>query len=133
MRHELRGGSLPQATRERIGLAVAERRGDPYSIAQHARTARATGVGLDEVSQARSFKSGDAREASLLAFLEALIATDGRPAQHLAEEAREQGWSDEEMLEAVAHLAMNEFQSLIANAAALPQDQVDSAVLPAAA
>jgi hypothetical protein len=28
---------------------------------------------------------------------------------------------------------MNEFQSLIANAAALPQDQADSAVLPAAA
>jgi AhpD family alkylhydroperoxidase len=40
MRHELRGGALPQATRERIALAVAERRGDPYSIAQHARTAR---------------------------------------------------------------------------------------------
>ena len=30
-------------------------------------------------------------------------------------------------------MAMNEFQSLIANAAALPQDQSDSAVLPNAA
>ena len=29
-------GALPQATRERIALAVAERRGDSYSIAQHA-------------------------------------------------------------------------------------------------
>ena len=133
MRHELRGGTLPQATRERIGLAVAERRGDPYSVAQHARTARAAGLGLDEVSQARSFTSADPKHKALLAFLEALIATDGRPAQYLAEEAREEGWTDEEMLEAVAHLAMNEFQSLIANAAALPQDQVDSAVLPAAA
>ena len=88
---------------------------------------------LDEVSQARSFKSADAKEKALLTFLDALIATDGRPAQHLAEEAREEGWTDEEMLEAVAHLAMNEFQSLIANAAALPNDQVNSAVLPAAA
>ena len=43
MRHELRGGSLPQASRERIGLAVAERRGDPYSVAQHATTARGRG------------------------------------------------------------------------------------------
>jgi AhpD family alkylhydroperoxidase len=133
MRHELRAGSLPQATRERIGLAVAERRGDPYSIAQHARTARAAGLGLDEVSRARSFKSGDPKQASLLAFLEALLAGDGRPAQHLAEEAREHDWTDEELLEAVAHLAMNEFQSLIANAAALPQDQADSSVLPSAA
>jgi alkylhydroperoxidase family enzyme len=133
MRHELRGGSLPQTTRERIGLAVAERRGDPYSIAQHARTAKLAGLGLDEISRARAFESADPKEAALLAFLEALIATDGRPAQHLAEEAREHGWTDEELLEAVAHLAMNEFQSLIANAAALPQDQSDPSVLPAVA
>ena len=133
MRHELRGGVLPGATRERIALAVAQRRGDPYSIAQHAKTARAAGLGLDEISRARSFNSADEREAAVLTFLEALLATDGRPSQHLAEEAREHGWSDEELLEAVAHLAMNEFQSLVANAAALPQDQSDPAVLPAAA
>ena len=30
------------------------------------------------------------------------LATDGRPAQHLVEEAREHGWTDEQMLEAVA-------------------------------
>jgi AhpD family alkylhydroperoxidase len=133
MRHELRSGSLPPATRERIGLAVAERRGDPYSIAQHAKTARAAGLGLDEIAAARRFESGDEKEAALLVFLAALIETDGRPAQHLAEEAREQDWTDEELLEAVAHLAMNEFQSLIANAAALPQDQSDSSVLGKAA
>ncbi len=62
-----------------------------------------------------------------------LIAADGRPKQHLAEEARELGWSDEEILEAVAHLAMSEFQSLVSNAAELPQDQLNSSVLPAAA
>ena len=133
MRHELRTGSLPQPTRERIGLAAAERRGDPYSIAQHARTARTAGLGLDEISRARSFKSAEPKEAALLAFLEALLDTGGRPAQHLAEEAREHGWTDEELLEAVANLAMNEFQSLIANAAALPQDQDGQRVLPAAA
>ena len=132
MRHELRGGSLPQTSRERIGLAVAERRGDPYSVAQHARTARAAGLGLDEITLARRFQSSDPKQAALLVFLEALLDT-GRPAQHLGEEAREHDWTDEQLLEAVAHLAMNEFQSLIANAAALPQDQSDSAVLPAAA
>ena len=133
MRHELRGGVLPQATRERIGLAVAERRGDIYSISQHARTARNAGLGLDKISRARSFKSSDEREAALLAFLEEALDADGRPSTHLVEEAREAGWSDEELLEAVGHLALNEFQSLIANAAALPQDQIDPHVLPAAA
>ena len=133
MRHELRGGELPQASRERIALAVAERRGDPYSLAQHARTARAAGIGLDEITLARGFSSADPKEAALLAFLKGLLETGGRPPQHLAEEAREHDWTDEQLLEAVAHLAMNEFQSLIANAAELPFDQTDSGVLPAAA
>ena len=133
MRHELRGGVLPPSTRERIALAVAEDRADPYSVAQHAKTARAAGLGLDEISRARSWGSADPREAALLAFLKALLEADGRPAHHLLEEAREVDWSDEQILEAVAHVALNEFQSLMANAAALPQDQSDPSVLPAAA
>jgi AhpD family alkylhydroperoxidase len=133
MRHELRAGELPRPTSERIALAVAESRGDTYSVAQHAKTARAAGLGLDEISRARSWTSGDPRETALLAFLKALFESDRRPAHHLLEEAREVGWSDEQLLEAVAHLALNEFQSLISNAAALPQDQTDPAILPAAA
>ncbi len=66
MRSELRGGVLPLATRERIALAVAEHRHDSYSIAQHAKSARRAGLGLDEVSRARSFDSGDEKEAALL-------------------------------------------------------------------
>jgi AhpD family alkylhydroperoxidase len=133
MRHELRGGVLPRATRERIALAVAEDRGDTYSVAQHAKTARAAGLGLDEISRARSWSSTDPRETALLAFLKALLEAEGRPAHHLLEEAREVDWSDEELLEAVAHVALSEFQSLMANAAALPQDQSDPSVLPAVA
>jgi AhpD family alkylhydroperoxidase len=133
MRHELRGGVLPRPTRERIALAVAESRRDSYSVAQHARTARAAGLGLDEISRARNWASGDPREAALLTFLKALFESDGPPAVHLLEEAREVEWSDEQLLEAVAHVALSEFQSLMANAAALPQDQSDPTVLPAAA
>jgi AhpD family alkylhydroperoxidase len=132
MRSELRGGALPQATRERIALAVAEYREDNYSIAQHAKSARRAGLGLDEVSKARSFTSSDPKEAALLAFLKETLEP-GPPPLHLHEEAREIGWTDEEILEAVGHLALNEFQSLIAGAAALPKDQATPRVLPSAA
>ena len=130
MRTELRHGVLPQTTRERIALAVAERRDDAYSIAQHAKSARSSGLGLDEVSRARSFTSADPHEAALLDYLKATLDSDGYPPTYLHEEAR---WSDEEILEAVAHLALNEFQSLIASAAALPKDQATPRVLPSAA
>ena len=133
MRSELRGGVLPQATRERIALAVAEHREDSYSIAQHAKSARRAGLGLDEVSRARSFTSADPKEAALLLYLKEALDAEGPPPLHLHEEAREIGWTDEEILEAVGHLALNEFQSLIARAAALPQDQATPRVLPSAA
>jgi alkylhydroperoxidase family enzyme len=133
MRSELRAGVLPVATRERIALEVAEHRSDTYSIAQHAKSARSAGLGLDEVSRARSFASGDPKEAALLEYLKAALEADGYPPLHLHEEAREAGWTDEEILEAVGHLALFEFQSLIAGAAALPKDQATPRVLPSAA
>lgn len=132
-RSELRGGVLPEPTRQRIALAVAERRADAYSVAQYAKIARGLGLGLDEISLARSFSSSDPREAALLAFLGATLEADGRPDKHLQEEAREAGWSDEEILEALAHLALNEFQSLVANAAELPREAGDPEILPEAA
>jgi alkylhydroperoxidase family enzyme len=134
MRSELHNeGVLPQATRERIGLAVAERRGDEYSIAQYSRTARTAGLGLDEVARAREFKSSDAREQTLLTLLEQTLEAGERPPTHLVEEAREAGWTDEEILEAVAEVALVEFQSLFASAASLPLESSDPAVLRSAA
>ncbi len=133
MRSELRAGVLAEATRRRIALAVAELRGDGYSIGPQATAARAAGLGLDEISRARSFTSSDKREAALLAFLEDALTSEGRPQHHLLEEAREHDWNDEEILEALAQVALADFESLIARAGALPQDHSAPRVLPSAA
>ena len=133
LRSELRSGTLPTATAIRIGLAVGERRGDGYSVAQNARSARLSGIGLDEISLARSFSSNDPKEAAMLAFVKGTMDSDGHPPVYLLEEAREVDWTDEQLLEALGEVALNEFQSLVANAAGLPQDQIDAAALPAAA
>jgi alkylhydroperoxidase family enzyme len=128
LRSDLRSGAVPRPTQVRIALAVAERRGDSYSVAQHARTARQIGLGLDEISRARSFDSGDEREAHLLALLKAAVEADGHTPHHLLEEAREADWTDEQILESLALVALNEFQSLIANAGGLPIDQAEGAI-----
>lgn len=132
-RSELRGGVLGERTRRRIALAIAEHRGDTYNIGPYATAARQAGLGLDEVSRARSFKSNDPREAALLAFLEDAIAAQGWPQLHLLEEAREVGWSDEEIIEALAQVSLADFESLVARTGALPQDHSAPRVLPSAA
>ncbi|MBV9003824.1 MAG: carboxymuconolactone decarboxylase family protein [Solirubrobacterales bacterium] len=121
-RSELRHGKLTLATLERIALAVAEHYHSEPGIAIHSRTARAAGLELDEVALARQFTSKDPREAALLHYLQALVVETGRPPMHLHEEAREAGWDDEEILEAIAAVALEQFTAMVNVAGEVPVD-----------
>ena len=120
-RSELRHGRLTLATLERIALAVAEHYHSEPGLAMHARTARAAGLPLDEVAAARRFESGDEREAALLHYLQ-VVLTEGRPAMHVHEEAREAGWDDEQILEAIAALNLEAFTAMVNVAGEVPVD-----------
>ena len=120
-RSELRHGTLPLPTLERIALAIAERHHSAPGIATHSRTAQAAGLALDEVALARQFDSRDAREAALLRYLHAVLE-EGRPAMHLHEEAREAGWGDEQILEAIAAVNLEAFTAMVNVAGEIPVD-----------
>lgn len=121
-RSELRNGTLSVATQQRIGLAVAEHQSSEYALATFQRTARESGLGIDEVALAREFDSRDEREATLLRYLKALVEGQGKPPMHLHEEAREAGWTDEQILEAVSHVALASFGNLVTRAGDVPVD-----------
>ena len=121
-RAELRRGHLHADTLERIGLAVAEHHGSQAGITLRTRTARAAGLKLDDIALAREFDAYDPAEAALLRFLQAVLAHDGPPAQHLHEEAREAGWSDEQLLEAIAYVALESFTAMVHVAGDVPAD-----------
>jgi alkylhydroperoxidase family enzyme len=121
-RSELRHGTLPGRTRERISLAVAEHYGSTPGITLHRRIARQEGLGLDEVKAAREWDSGDAVEQVMLRLLHAsLTGTSPLPA-HLVEEARELGWTDEQILEAIAFLSLESFTAMVNVAGDVPVD-----------
>ena len=133
-RSELRNGTLPLKTQQRIALAVAEHQGSEYALATLQRTAREAGLGIDEVALAREFNSHDDRDSILLRYIKALLESDGAPKLHLHEEAREAGWDDEQILEAVAHVALNSFANLVTRAGDVPRDgSVEEARLAQAA
>ncbi len=120
-RSELRHGRLSLATLERIALAVAEHHGSEQGVLTHSRAARAAGLGVDEITLARQFDSEDPRAAALLRYLRAILV-EGRPPMHLHEEAREAGWSDEELLEAIAAVAIEGFVAMVNVAGEVPVD-----------
>jgi len=113
---------------------VADHEGSEYALPALHRTAREAGLGLDEIALAREFDSHDEREAVLLRFLKALLESDGAPPAYLLEEAREADWTDEQVLEAVAHVALATFTNLVTRAGDLPRDgSVEEARLSQAA
>jgi AhpD family alkylhydroperoxidase len=120
-RSELRHGKLALPTLERIALAVAQHYHSDPGIAMHSRAARAAGLPIDEVALAREFDSRDEREAALLRYLHAVLA-DGRPPMHLHEEAREAGWDDEQILEAIAAVTLEAFTAMVNVAGEVPVD-----------
>jgi AhpD family alkylhydroperoxidase len=122
LRSELRHGALAPRTLERISLAVAEHHGSEPGIAMHRRSARLAGLSHDEIAAARRFTSADERELALLVYLRSLIEDRGRPPVHLHEEAREAGWTDEQLLEAIAFVALETFTALINVAGDVPVD-----------
>jgi alkylhydroperoxidase family enzyme len=121
-RSELRHGTLPLKTQQRVALAVAEHQRSDYALSTLSRTAREAGLGLDEIALAREFDSRDEREAVLLRYVKALLDDDAAPPLHLHEEAREADWTDEQILEVVAHVALSTFTSLVTRAGNMPLD-----------
>ena len=121
-RSELRHGTLSVKTQQRIALAVAQHQGSEYALATLQRTAREAGLGIDEVALAREFDSRDEQEAVLLRYVKSLLNGDGAPPAHLHEEAREAGWEDEQILEALAHVSLNGFANLVTRAGDVPRD-----------
>lgn len=121
-RSELRHGTLPRRTLERISLAIADHFGSMPGIVLRQRTARQEGLGLDEVAAARRWESREPREAALLALLrESVAGTSPLPA-HLLEEAREHGWSDEQILEALAFVALESLTAMVNVVGDVPAD-----------
>lgn len=133
-RSEMRQGTLPARTQARIALAVASHQESEYSLSALQRTARDAGLGVDEIALAKEFDSRDERDAVLLRYVRALLSGPGAPPMHLHEEAREVGWTDEQILEAVAHVAMSSFMNLVTRAGNVPSDgsKEDARLLQAA-
>jgi AhpD family alkylhydroperoxidase len=121
-RGELRQGSLSTQTTERIALAVAEHYGSAPGIDLHTRAARNAGIGFDEIGRARHFDSADEQHAALLAWLKPAVEAAGQVPQVLHEDAREIGWSDEQLIEALATAALESFAAMVNVAGEIPVD-----------
>ena len=122
-RSELRRGALDVAdarahlARGRRAPRLAARHRDAQPHRPPGRPARSTRSPLRASSTPATSK-----QAALLRYLKAVVENPGAPPMHLHEEAREAGWSDEQILEAIAYVALERFTAMVNVAGDVPVD-----------
>ncbi len=109
----LSSGRLPARLREQIALASAGGNGCAYCASAH--TMIGKNLGLEEAELTRNLggTSSDARVATLLRFVRALIDERGAVTDAELQAVRDAGFDDEEIVETVAHVALNVFTNTL--------------------
>jgi len=118
----LGGGTLGAKTGEMIAVAVADRNRCDYCLSAHTMLGKKAGATAEEMSSAQSGRSDDPRTAAVLAFATALIEKRGQIADSDLQAARDAGLTQEEIVETVAHVALNVFTNYINVALDVPVD-----------
>lgn len=118
----LGGGSLPAKLGEQVAVAIADRNRCEYCLAAHTALGRKAGASAGEMAEAQAGHSADPQTAAALAF--ALKVVEYRAAVTAADvqELRNAGFSDEAVVELLAHVALNLFTNYINVALAVPVD-----------
>jgi len=109
--------SLGAKTGELIAIAVAQSNGCRYCLAAHTAIGGAVGLSVAALADARGAKSPDARTAALLGLAVAVNQSRGRLSDATLADARAAGITDAEIVEVVAHVALNVFTNYLNNVA----------------
>ena len=124
------GRTLDAKTRERIALAVAQANGCDYCLSAH------TYLGLNlakiddaEIALNRAGHSGDAKADAALVFARKVIDTRGRVSDADLAAVRLAGFSESQVIEIVASVALNVLTNYVNNVA---QTDIDFPVVLAA-
>jgi len=105
----LSGGILPARLREQIALVVAETNGCDYCLAAHTALGKGAGLSEGEACDARRAVARDASERAALEFARATVRERGVVSDADVERIRQAGYTDGEVGEIVANVALNLF------------------------
>ena len=118
----LGNGALDAKLREEIALEVAEQNSCQYCVSAHTAIGKLTGLTDSEINQAREARSGSARNAAALQFARELVVKKGRATDADVEVVRRADFSDGEIAEIIAHVALNIFTNYFNNTAEVEVD-----------
>ena len=118
----LGGGVIPAKLGEQIAVAIANRNACGYCLAAHTALGRKAGASSEEMTAAQGGESQDPKTAAALRFALRVVEGRGEIADADVADLRAAGFNDEEIVEILAHVALNLFTNYVNVAFAVPVD-----------
>ena len=118
----LGAGVLPAKLAEQIAVAVADRNGCEYCLAAHTALGRNAGASADEMAAAQMGEAADPHTQAALRFALKLVDARGHVGDADVQALRDAGFDDQQIVEVVAHVALNLFTNYVNVAFAVPVD-----------
>jgi len=107
--------SLGPRLGEQIAIAVAQANGCGYCLSAHTAIGKLHGVSAADLDAARRSAAGDAKAAAVLALATEINRSRGHVDDAVLAAARAAGVTDAEVVETVAHVALNVFTNYLNN------------------
>ena len=104
-------GVLSVQMRERIALLTAAVNDCGYCVAAHIFRGSKMGLSVSELAATQKSQSEDPKSMAALQFVDALLQSRGLVTDEDFTKVKLHGWSDEEIGEIVAHVALNVFSN----------------------
>ena len=103
----LGNGRLDAKQRELVALAVAQENDCGYCLAAHTAIGKMVGLDAVAITGARIGQAANPRDAAILALARRIVQQRGRLGAAEIDTARAQGLTDADIVEIVAHVAVN--------------------------
>lgn len=102
-------GSLSARLREQIALVVGETNGCGYCVAAHTALGKGAGLSEQETRDARRADATNDKERAALEFARKIVSERGHVSNDDVQKVRQAGYTDGEITEIVANVALNNF------------------------
>jgi uncharacterized peroxidase-related enzyme len=118
----LGAGMIDAKLGEKIAVAVADRDACSYCLAAHTLLSKNAGASGDDMADAQAGHSADPKTAAALAFALKLVEHRGQVADADIEALRAAGFGEAQIVEIIAHVALNLFTNYVNIALDVPVD-----------
>lgn len=115
-------GTIGAKLGEQIAVAIANRNRCEYCLAAHTVLGKNAGASAEEMSAAQVGESADAKTAAALSFALKIVEQRAQLSDADVVRVREAGFSDEQIVEIMAHVALNLFTNYVNVAFDIPVD-----------